>query len=153
MQPARAACGLFAALQSQERRSRRSVAALSAIGRGRASVQAVEERSVCPAHLSPARKPNRSPCFYCVSGHCLLVTLKQRLKTLAPGLTAMAVLEKLATMQMIDVELPTTDDRVVVLSRYTEPEKDQLLLLRQLKLQLPAQPPPKITARSSRDLA
>jgi len=47
------------------------------------------------------------------------------------------VLEKLATMQMIDVELPTTDDRVVVLSRYTEPEKDQLLLLRQLKLQLP----------------
>ena len=50
---------------------------------------------------------------------------------------------------MIDVELPTTDDRVVVLSRYAEPEKDQLLLLRQLKLQLPAQPPPKITARNS----
>jgi hypothetical protein len=51
-----------------------------------------------------------------------------RLKTLAPGLTARAVLEKLATMQMIDVELPTTDDRLVVLSRYTEPEKDQLLV-------------------------
>ena len=64
---------------------------------------------------------------------------------------ARVVLEKLATMQMIDVELPTTDDRVVVLSRYTEPEKDQLLLLRQLKLQLPAQPPPKITARNSCD--
>ena len=55
-------------------------------------------------------------------------------------------------MQMIDVELPTTDDRVVVLSRYTEPEKDQLLLLRQLKLQLPAQPPPKITTRNSREV-
>jgi len=44
-------------------------------------------------------------------------------------LTARAVLEKLATMKMIDVELPTADDRLVVLSRYTEPEKDQLLLL------------------------
>src|ERR1019366_6233250 len=79
--------------------------------------------------------------FIAFLAYCLLVTLKQRLKTLAPGLTARAVLEKLATMQMIDVELPTTDDRLVVLSRYTEPEKDQLLLLRQLKLQLPAQPP------------
>ena len=68
-------------------------------------------------------------------------------------MTARVVLEKLAAMQMIDVELPTTDDRVVVLSRYTEPEKDQLLLLRQLKLQLPAQPPPKITARNSREVA
>ena len=56
-------------------------------------------------------------------------------------------------MQMIDVELPTTDDRVVVLSRYTEPEKDLLLLLRQLKIQLPAQPPPKIKARNNREVA
>ena len=76
-----------------------------------------------------------------------------RLKTLAPGLTPRAVLEKLAAMQMIDVELPTTDDRVVVMSRYTEPEKDQLLLLRQLRIQLPAQPPPKITARNNREVA
>jgi hypothetical protein len=51
-------------------------------------------------------------------------------------------------MQMIDVELPTTDDRLIVLSRYTEPENDQLLLLSQLRLQLPAPPPPKITARN-----
>jgi hypothetical protein len=68
-------------------------------------------------------------------------------------LTARAVLEKLAAMQMINVELPTTDDRVVVMSRYTEPEKDQLLLLRQLKLELPAQPPPKITDRNNREVA
>jgi Transposase DDE domain len=91
--------------------------------------------------------------FIAFLAYCLLVTLKQRLKTLAPGLTARAVLEKLATMQMIDVELPTTDDRLVVLSRYTEPEEDQLLLLRQLKLQLPAQPPPKITARTIQEIA
>jgi hypothetical protein len=68
-------------------------------------------------------------------------------------LTARAVLEKLAAMQMIDVELPTTDNRLVVLSRYTEPEKDQLLLLQQLKLQLPAQPPPKISALNNRESA
>jgi Transposase DDE domain len=91
--------------------------------------------------------------FIAFLAYCLLVTLKQRLKTLAPGLTARVVLEKLAAMQMIEVELPTTDDRVVVLSRYTEPEKDQLFLLRQLKLQLPAQPPPKITTRNSREVA
>ena len=52
--------------------------------------------------------------FIAFLAYCLLVTLKQRLKTLAPGLTARVVLEKLAAMQMIDVELPTTDDRVVV---------------------------------------
>src|SRR6516164_3204371 len=91
--------------------------------------------------------------FIAFLAYCLLVTLKQRLKALAPGLTARVVLEKLAAMQMIDVELPTTDDRLVVLSRYTEPEKDQLLLLRQLKLQLPAQPPPKITARNDPEVA
>ena len=91
--------------------------------------------------------------FIAFLAYCLFVTLKLRLKTLAPGLTPRAVLEKLAAMQMIDVELPTTDDRVVVLSRYTEPEKDQLLLLRQLKIPLPAQPPPKITARNNREVA
>ena len=46
---------------------------------------------------------------------------------------------------MIDVHLPTTDGRHVVLSRYTEPEKDHELLLQRLKLQLPPQPRPKIT--------
>ena len=91
--------------------------------------------------------------FIAFLAYCLFVTLKLRLKMLAPGLTPRAVLEKLAAMQMIDVELPTTDDRVVVLSRYTEPEKDLLLLLRQLKIQLPAQPPPKITARNNREAA
>jgi len=56
------------------------------------------------------------------------------------------VLEKLAATQMIDVELPTTDGRTVILSRHTEPENDQWLLLQRLKLDLPTQPRPKITA-------
>ena len=47
---------------------------------------------------------------------------------------------------MIDVHLPTTDRRELVLTRYTEPEPELSLLLNKLKLELPAQPPPKITA-------
>ena len=78
--------------------------------------------------------------------YCLHVTLGRRLRDLAPGLTPRSVLEKLGAMQMLDVHLPTTDGREVILTRYTQPEPDQRLLLEQLKLKLPAQPPPKITA-------
>jgi len=84
--------------------------------------------------------------FVAFLAYCLQVTLKQRLRALAPGLTPRSVLEKVAAMQMVDVELPTTDGRTVVLSRYTEPETDQAILLQQLRLALPTQPPPKITA-------
>jgi hypothetical protein len=54
--------------------------------------------------------------------------------------------EKFSAMQMIDVHLPTTDGRTIILSRYTQPEAGLQLLLKQLKLELPDQPPPKITA-------
>ncbi len=84
--------------------------------------------------------------FVAFLAYCLMVTLKQRLKALAPGLTPRAVLEKLAAIQMIDVELPTTDGRAIVLSRHTEPGDDHRLMLQRLKLDLPAQPPPKIMA-------
>jgi len=85
--------------------------------------------------------------FVAFLAYCLQVTLKHRLRSLAPGLTPRSVLEKMAAMQMLDVHLPTTDGRTIVLSRYTEPEGDQAILLNQLKLGLPAQPPPKIMAR------
>jgi hypothetical protein len=74
------------------------------------------------------------------------VTLSRRLRDLAPGLTARAVLEKFAVMQMLDVHLPTTDGRTVVLTRYTQPEDELRLLLERLKLDLPTQPPPRIMA-------
>jgi len=83
--------------------------------------------------------------FVAFIAYCLQVTLKHRLRTLAPGLTPRATLEKFASMQMVDVHLPTTDGRTLILSRYTEPEKDQKLLLQQLQLELPAQPPPRIS--------
>ncbi len=85
--------------------------------------------------------------FISFVAYCLQVTLKQRLRALAPGLTPRAVIEKFAAMQMVDVNLPTTDGRHLILSRYTQPEKDQKILLQQMKLELPDQPPPKITSR------
>ena len=85
--------------------------------------------------------------FVTFLAYCLHVTLGRRLKDLAPGLTPRSVLEKLGTMQMIDVHLPTTDGREVILTRYTQPEPEQRLLLERLKLKLPEQPPPKITAK------
>ena len=47
---------------------------------------------------------------------------------------------------MIDVHLPTTDGRELVLTRYTQPEPELQLLINQLKFQLPPQPLPRITA-------
>jgi hypothetical protein len=84
--------------------------------------------------------------FIAFLAYCLQVTLQRRLHALAPGLTARSALEKFAAVQMIDVDLPTTDGRELLLTRYTQPEPELQLLIRQLRLQLPPQPPPKITA-------
>jgi hypothetical protein len=84
--------------------------------------------------------------FIAFLAYCLHVTLGQQLKALAPGLTPRAVLEKFAAMQMIDVFVPTTDGRELSLTRYTQPEPELKLLLDKLRLTLPAQAPPKITA-------
>jgi transposase len=81
--------------------------------------------------------------------YCLTVTLKHRLQVHAPGLTPRAVLEKLATIQMLDVSFPTTDGRRLVMPRYTEPNAEQALLLHQMNLVLPQQPPPRITTAVS----
>jgi hypothetical protein len=84
--------------------------------------------------------------FIAFLAYCLHVTLGQQLKALAPGLTPRSVLDKFATMQMIDVYVPTTDGRELSLTRYTQPEPELKLLLDKLKLSLPAQAPPKIGA-------
>ena len=75
---------------------------------------------------------------------CLHTTLRNLARGRASGLTSEAIMEKLSSMQMIDVHLPTTDGRHIVMSRYTQPEKDVSLLLAQLGLTLPEQPPPKV---------
>jgi Transposase DDE domain len=87
--------------------------------------------------------------FVAFMAYCLQVTLKHRLRALAPGLTPRAVLEKFTAMQMVDVHLPTTDGRYLILPRYTQPDEDQRLLLSQMKMELPQQPPPKITSTAT----
>jgi transposase len=82
--------------------------------------------------------------FVSFLAYCLYVTLGQRLRALAPGLTARAALEKMSAIQMVDVRVPTTDGRLLILSRYTQPEKDHQMLLHELHLHLPTQPPPRI---------
>ena len=65
----------------------------------------------------------------------------------APGLTPKAVLEKMAEIQMIDVWIPTVDQRWLILPRYTQPSLDTKLLIEKLKLQLPSQPRPRLVAQ------
>ncbi|MCF6150166.1 MAG: IS1634 family transposase, partial [Candidatus Kuenenia sp.] len=77
---------------------------------------------------------------------CLHTTLRNLARRRAAGLTSDAILEKLSAIHMIDIHLPTTDGRRVVMSRYTQPEKDVALLLAQLGLELPEQPTPKVYA-------
>jgi transposase len=84
--------------------------------------------------------------FVAFLAYCLQATLKARLRPLAGGTTPREVLEKFKTLQMVDVVLPTDDGRELTLSRYTQPEADHRMLLQQLRLQLPAQPPPRISA-------
>ena len=90
--------------------------------------------------------------FVAFIAYCLHVTLRARLRPVAAGLTPRAVLDKFATLQMLDVKFPTTDGRTLILTRYTEPDSDHKLLLEQLNLSLPPQPPPRITAGGQRVL-
>jgi transposase len=91
--------------------------------------------------------------FIAFLAYGLYVTLARRLHALAPGLTPRSALEKFAAVQMIDVHVPTTDGRELLLTRYTDPEPELRLLLDKLKLELPAQPPPRITANQLSETA
>jgi len=84
--------------------------------------------------------------FIAFLAYCLHVTLGRRLHALAPGLTPRCAIEKFAAVQMIDLHIPTTDGRELLLTRYTEPEPELALLLDKLKFVMPAQPEPKISA-------
>jgi transposase len=85
--------------------------------------------------------------FVAFLAYCLHVSLRTRLRALAPGLTPRSLLEKFATIQMLDVHFPTTDGRELVFCRYTQPEKDHKMLLAQLRWELPPQSPPRITQK------
>jgi transposase len=85
--------------------------------------------------------------FVAFLAYCLYVTLKEKLRRRAPGLTPRQALEKLAALQMLDVHFPTTDGRELIFTRYTQPEVDQQLILTQLNWNLPQQPPPRLSAK------
>ena len=84
--------------------------------------------------------------FVAFLAYCLQVTLKNSLRNQAPGLSPQAVMEKLATIQMIDVWIPTRDNRWLVMPRYTQPSQEVQILLHKLRMELPKQPPPRIKA-------
>src|SRR5215472_11433753 len=109
-------------------------------------------RTICSSARSITQLEHRieAHIFVAFIAYCLHVTLRAKLKPLAPGLTPRAVLDKLAAIQMLDVHFPTTDGRKLILSRYTELNADQKVLVKQLKLDLPSQPPPRITASAGR---
>jgi transposase len=85
--------------------------------------------------------------FVAFMAYALHVTLRYRLRDLAPGLTPRSVLEKFSKVQMIDIHLPTTDGSRVIMSRYTQPEQELKILLQQLRLFFPAQTPPRMVAK------
>ena len=86
--------------------------------------------------------------FIAFLAYCLHITLKLRLGPSAPGLTPRSVLEKMASIQMLDVHLPTTDGRELRMSRHTQPLPEHQMILEKLKLKLPEQPKPRIHAKS-----
>ena len=135
----RPSCGATTSCWSRSRRRSRTSKACPCESRGRPGD---------PADLSPDRGAMEAHIFIAFLAYCLHVTLARRLRALAPGLTPRSVIEKFAAVQMIDVHLPTTDGRELLLTRYTEPQLELSLLLKKLKLELPAQPSPKITARA-----
>jgi hypothetical protein len=142
----------------QPRRGRpgQAVEPLSAACRGRRSIQEPQKPAPAKAGGDLAIRPIfhqveariEAHIFIAFLAYCLHVTLARRLRALAPGLTPRSVIEKFAAVQMIDVHLPTTDGRELLLTGYTEPQPELSLLLKKLKLELPAQPSPKITARA-----
>jgi transposase len=85
--------------------------------------------------------------FVSFLAYCMHVTLRERLRRVAPGLTPRSVLEKFSTMQMLDVHFPTTDGRELIFCRYTQPEKEHKMILAQLGWELPAQAPPRISQK------
>ena len=85
--------------------------------------------------------------FVAVMGYCLMVTLRQKLRGCADGLTAQDVLDKLGSIMMMDVRIPTADGRMLEMRRYSQPEQEHQIIVDKLRMTLPKQPPPKIYSR------
>jgi transposase len=82
--------------------------------------------------------------FVAFLSYCLMITLRQKLRYHASGLTARDVLDKLSTIIMIDVRIPTTNGRMLEMRRHSQPEVEHRIILDKLNVKLPKQPPPKV---------
>ena len=89
--------------------------------------------------------------FVAFLAYCLMVSLRQKLRYHAPGLTARDVLDKLSKIMMIDVLIPTADGRMLEMCRHTQPEFEHRIILDKLNMDLPEQPPPKVYSRQLND--
>jgi hypothetical protein len=146
----------FAAERSDRRRRLRHR------GHRNRSHQCREEKEIpLHAHWSPPDHEHRlfDPASqFRLFWHLPAETSRAKLKRLTPGLTPRAVLDKLAVIQMLDVHFPTTDGRTLILSRYTELNADQKLLVKRLKLDLPGSTqaagrrPRRVRAQASADV-
>jgi transposase len=86
--------------------------------------------------------------FVAYLAYCLHITLQAKLRHVAGGLTPRSVLEKFATLQMMNVHFPTAEaGKELVFRRYTQPEKEHQMLLAQLGWELPEQAPPRVTVK------
>jgi len=112
----------------------------------RAGVQGSQGRPQDAADLASTRRADRGAYLCQLFGLLPAHDAAQPGARVAGGLTTAAILEKLKAIQMIDVHLPTTDGRRIVMSRYTQPERDVALLLTQLRWTLPEQPRPRVQA-------
>jgi transposase len=90
--------------------------------------------------------------FIAFMAYCLMVTLRHKLRVYASGLTAQDILDKLGSIMMIDVRIPTTDGRMLEMRRYSQPETEHKIILNTLKLNLPKQPPPRIYLPASEQI-
>jgi transposase len=80
-------------------------------------------------------------------GYCLSASLRMRLSRQAPGLTPREALAALGEIRMVELCIPTTDGRELVMPRHTEPEAAALMVLEKLGLELPPQPPPRVRGK------
>ena len=123
---------LLAALQPYRRRSQCVVDALRAADPDRSGIPSLKSE-LC---IRPIRHQleHRADAHILIAflAYCLQVTLKQRLLLHAPGLTPTAVLEKLTEIKMIDVWIPTVDQRWLILPHYTQPSVDTRVLIEKL---------------------
>ena len=125
---------------------RSAVAVLHPARRGRGRLQEHEGRSAIAPDLPPTRAAHRGAHLRCLLRPSVFTSRCVRSKPLAPGLTPRAVLDKLAAVQMLDVHFPTTDHRTLILSPITRVEcRPKAAGQKQLKLDLPPQPPPRIS--------